>query len=526
MTSETRICQNCKGNFLIEPEDFNFYEKMKVPPPTWCPECRLIRRMMWRNERVLYKRRCDLCEEEKILVYSKNSPFKVFCFECFFSDKWSALDYYIEYDFSKTFFEQWKSLLNKVPRLGIIKQGFSKDSEYTNRVTNLKNCYLIFGSADNENCYYGKDFWDSKDSVDCYNIQKCERCYECIDCYNSNNLKYSQECESCIDSYFLRDCRNCQNCFGCVNLRNKNYCIFNEQYTREQYLLEISKFDLRNRNNLDKIIEKVEKNLLNYIFPSLIEQHSTNVSGNWIESSKNVKNSFNCNKVEEGKYLFSIVGAKDVMDYTYWGRSSELIYESCSIGIQCSSVLFSNECWRQLNNSEFCYDCFASSNLFGCIGLEKKQYCILNKQYTKEGYFKAVEEIKKHMDDMPYVDKRGLIYKYGEFFPIEFSPFAYNETIAFDYFKKTKEEAVNFGLNWKEPEEKNYVPTMQSNNVPEDIKLVDENILKQIIACAHNGKCNQYCTTAFRITKNEFSFYKANDIPLPILCPNCRHYER
>ena len=32
MNSETKTCQNCKQSFIIEPEDFEFYEKMKVPP--------------------------------------------------------------------------------------------------------------------------------------------------------------------------------------------------------------------------------------------------------------------------------------------------------------------------------------------------------------------------------------------------------------------------------------------------------------------------------------------------------------
>ena len=39
MQSETKTCQNCKQDFIIESEDFNFYEKIKVPAPTLCPEC-------------------------------------------------------------------------------------------------------------------------------------------------------------------------------------------------------------------------------------------------------------------------------------------------------------------------------------------------------------------------------------------------------------------------------------------------------------------------------------------------------
>ena len=42
MNSETRNCQNCKKDFLIEGDDFSFYKKLGVPSPTWCPDCRLF----------------------------------------------------------------------------------------------------------------------------------------------------------------------------------------------------------------------------------------------------------------------------------------------------------------------------------------------------------------------------------------------------------------------------------------------------------------------------------------------------
>ncbi|PIR68730.1 hypothetical protein COU48_02340, partial [Candidatus Nomurabacteria bacterium CG10_big_fil_rev_8_21_14_0_10_03_31_7] len=76
MQSETKNCQNCKKNFTIEKEDFNFYEKMKVPPPTFCPECRSQRRMTSRNERVLYKAVCDLCKKNIISMYDSKEKTK------------------------------------------------------------------------------------------------------------------------------------------------------------------------------------------------------------------------------------------------------------------------------------------------------------------------------------------------------------------------------------------------------------------------------------------------------------------
>ncbi len=118
------------------------------------------------------------------------------------------------------------------------------------------------------------------------------------------------------------------------------------------------------------------------------------------------------------------------------------------------------------------------------------------------------------------------MYKYGEFFPVDLSHHAYNETIALDYFPLTKEQALTQGYRWKDPEERHYEVTVKAENLPDHIKDVDDSILKAIIGCAHEGKCNQQCTTAFKIIPQELQFYRKMNLPLPRLCPNCRHYER
>ena len=96
---ENRNCQNCKKDFVIEQEDFNFYEKIKVPPPTFCPECRFIRRLCFKNERSLYKRECDLCHKKIISMYDENVTFPIYCPECWRSDKWDPMSYGLDYDF-------------------------------------------------------------------------------------------------------------------------------------------------------------------------------------------------------------------------------------------------------------------------------------------------------------------------------------------------------------------------------------------------------------------------------------------
>jgi hypothetical protein len=111
MNSEARICQNCRQNFIIESEDFSFYaDKVKTPPPTFCPECRMRRRMTWRNERSLYRRECGLCKKPIISIYKTQSPYTVYCHSCFRSDAWNPFDYGREYDFAKPFFVQFNEL--------------------------------------------------------------------------------------------------------------------------------------------------------------------------------------------------------------------------------------------------------------------------------------------------------------------------------------------------------------------------------------------------------------------------------
>lgn len=410
--------------------------------------------------------------------------------------------------------------------MGIIQQGTVVNSDYTNRASDNKDCYLIFAANKNENCSYGTALWNSKDSMDNYNLRSSELCFECIDCFGCNRLIYSRECNTCSDSSFLLNCKNCTNCFGCVNLRNKNYCIFNEQYTKEEYKDKIEKLRPKTRGDIEETNKKMAEFSVKHIVPCMVENHSVDISGNWLEQCKNVRVGFNCERAEDGKYLFGITDGKDMMDFTYWGQFSELIYECSSIGRQCSSVFFSNECWDQLIRAQYCINCHSSSDLFACVGLRNKQYCIFNKQYTKEEYEKLVVQIKEHMNVMPYEDSLGRKYCYGCTFPPDVYGFAYNETIAQELFPISKEEALKNGYRWVNFAAKNYNITLRAEDVPDSIEKVDEQILNEVVGCAHTGKCNHQCTEAFKVTSNDLNFYGRVGIPIPQLCPNCRHFAR
>ena len=130
------------------------------------------------------------------------------------------------------------------------------------------------------------------------------------------------------------------------------------------------------------------------------------------------------------------------------------------------------------------------------------------------------------MSEIPYIDQKERKYKYGEFFPPELSPFYYNETVAQEYFPLTKEEAIMRGYKWKERDNRNYKIDIKSEIIPDNIIEVNDEILDKIIECEHKGICNEQCTEAFKITPDELKFYQRMSLPLPHLCPNCRHYQR
>ena len=151
--------------------------------------------------------------------------------------------------------------------------------------------------------------------------------------------------------------------------------------------------------------------------------------------------------------------------------------------------------------------------------MKKNKYCIFNKQYSKEEYKELRAKIIKHMDDMPYTDEKGRIYKYGEFFSFDMSPFAANETNIMDFTDISKETALSYGLKWRNPKPNEYKMTIKALDLPDHIKDAGENVTKEIIECSS-------CKKAYRIVPKELDFYKRMNIPLPHKDFECRHQDR
>lgn len=517
-----RNCKNCGRDFEISKEDFNFYEKIKVPPPTFCPDCRAQRRFLWRNERTLYKRPCSLCKKDFIAIYDKDTPFPVYCRECYLSDKWDPKSFGFEYDISVPFFSQIKKLFDTVPRMGIWTVG-CKNSEYTNQSYFNKNTYLSFGFRDCEDAAYLDHAKDCRQTFDSSYIIDGEQCYESVNVEKSYNSSYTQECEGMVDSQYVFSCRNCENIFGGINLRSGKNIFFGEQLSKEEYKSRIESLELDKRSVREKIEGKFNEIRSKAIVKATEQIKCVNCVGDHLVNAKNCHMVFDGWDLENAKYSSWVFSSKDISDCFGMG-TSELIYEAISPEEinNCKFVFLTDSS----HDCEYTAFCQSSANLFGCVGVRSGEYMILNKPHPKEEYKILVEEIKKNMMDRPYIDARGIVYKYGEFFPSELCFHSYNESTAQTYYPLKEAEAKNFGFKWKKDIHRSYVPTITPDKVPDSINDIPETFPKEIIGCLHGGNCAHLCTTAFRITKEELTFYKKQNIPAPILCPNCRHGRR
>ena len=126
------------------------------------------------------------------------------------------------------------------------------------------------------------------------------------------------------------------------------------------------------------------------------------------------------------------------------------------------------------------------------------------------------------MNEMPYIDKKGRVYRYGEFYPSELSPFGYNETVAQEklQFPLSKDEVLSTGFNWQDNMQMTTgKETLTPEDIPDSIFEITNSITEEIFKCID-------CSRNYKIILAELEFYKRMNIPLPRRCFYCRHNNR
>jgi len=485
-------CKHCNTVFTITGEDQAFYDKvspvfneqkLSIPPPELCPECRQKMRLRFQNERNLYGRQCDLCKKDIIAVYPRDTVGPVYCPECWWSDKWNAFDYGLDIEWSKNIASYWRKLLSNVPKLSLVSLN-SENTVYAHDAENNKNCYLVFTTINSEDSLYLSDSIKMRNCIDCFGSANCELCYNVIsgeDCYNCFHCIH---CYQISFSYFCYDCQNCSNCFGCFNINHKEYHIFNKPYEKEVYEKQIAIYKERMKTwqGYEEVWDEVKE-----FWQTQPHKYAANVSlnctGDFLANSKNCEESFNVVYSLDCKYIYDCVDMKDSQDCNISGHA-ELIYncQSCSgfMNICCSFCAHSS-------NLYYCDHCFNCTNCFGCVGLTHQNYCIYNKQYSQEEYEKLIPRIIDQMKS-----------NWGEFFPSEIAPISELDCVINDFFPASTDKRIDTIVK-------------EAKVYPE---VVDNKM--QCIACNKD----------FLIIKQEQVFYQTHQLPFPPLCPTCRHRRR
>ncbi|MBL4693983.1 hypothetical protein JKY72_01285 [Candidatus Gracilibacteria bacterium] len=452
-------------------------KKYSLPIPQEDYLQRQKKRLAFRNEKTLYKRKCDKCDKIAVGTYAPDAPFVVYCQDCFWGDDWNALDYGRDFDFERPFFEQFQELMKEVPRLCVVNKQ-SENSEYCNFSFANKNCYLLFGSHYEEDCMYGRYSTKNKDCVDYFWCYDCELCYECqisANCYKSVGLDHCENCDECLFSMDLKSCKDCIFCFG---LRNKKFCIFNEQKTEKEYRDYVEKLQLGSAKQWKEILKgwndfKREK----AIFRAQYQVNCESCEGTEHRNSKNLQNAYACTDCESCINAFQHDNTHFSIDNSHTG------YDKCELCNECIGIngayhnIVCDSCWH-CSDVYYANLCFSSKNLFGCIGLNQAEYCVFNKKYSPEEYEDLVARIIESMWD-----------EWGQFFPMEISPFPYADTVAQEIFPES-----------------------------EDVREVAD-AGGDVLHCEVTGQ-------PYRIMPVEAQFYEKMGLPQPLRCPDQRIKDR
>lgn len=506
----TKQCLQCSKTFQIEDRDFEFYQKVNVPAPTLCPDCRMQRRLAWRNERFYYQRTCDKTGAPIISIYAPDSPIKrVYEHRAWFSDDWDGLEYGRDFDFSRSFFEQFAEMMYGVPHINLwLWEG--ENADYNHCCMGLKNSYMNAATDKSEDSYYCYISVNNRSVVDCTAVEHTELGIECVDSANLYQSAFCQQCRNCLEAYASFDCSDCKYIFGCSGLRHKEYYLFNKPVSPVEWRTQVKKL-LGSYGALQTALHKQYN--ISLAVPRLYNAiyNSEQCTGNYIWNSRDCQMSYDCRECDSVKYVaYAPWQAKDSMD-CYAIGDAELLYDA-NYGPSVYNAQFTFWQKNGPNNSQYCIFCVnGCDQLFGCVGLKGKKYCILNKQYSQSEYEALRAKIIEHMKQTG---------EYGELFPIKYSPFGYNETTAQEYFLLTQAEVQRNGWRWREQTGGTFgQETLIPDAMPDDVALTDISITQQVL------KCGQ-CTRNFKMVQGEYEIYRRMGVALPRLCPNCRHLQR
>jgi len=514
-----------------------------LPLPSLSPKARQIHRMMFRNERKFYHTTCPITKKPIISTIAPERWIRS-CESEVFHD----LDHtQFARTYSGNIWSDYEQLLYTTPLIARYTLNM-ENSPYCNQETDDKNCYYNMGWHYNEACLYNTYAISCETCIDNYRVFNSQHIYNSQTVYKSHHCFWSTYIDDSSFVYRSYDIAWSHHMLFCNARRNASYMYQNQQLTKQQRedTLQTYKRKIKTIQGKRSINQEYQTFLATVPQKQLNNIQTEKVIGNDLYRSKNL---FLCSSGEDGqdvRHSNLFAWSEDCMDIESSGYGKK-VYNSIAFmhAHNCVSTSFILETVK---------DCYYSSylsggtNLFACIGLKNKDYCLLNKSYTKQDREQHVSHIITSMQEQ---------WTRWWFFPTHLSHYPYNDTTAQEYYpvkqvlypdgssklisplwlatvtlleaeKFIAKAHINFGWTENIPitrrtqeKEVTVPPDMKTINACDlpPLQNIQENITDLALICTQSKR-------PFRVVKPELAFYNLHGIQLPEFHPDIRHQQR
>ncbi len=401
------------------------------------------------------------------------------------------------YDFEKKFRDNFYELYKEIPLPAIMQWRGNENTKYSLLSVSCKNIYLSFNTGRSENIAYSFSCkWPVSNVFNSVMTRdNSDNVYQSSVVIRSYNIFYSRHISDCANIWFSSDMEWCHECLFCSWLQNQSYCISNIPYPKEEYTVQ-KKLFLGQKENYFKRYLDVRSHKGTFLF------------------CENVSNASFSYQVRNGRNIVfagsSTSTCENIYDCVYGGGGwANHCYGNNWAGIWSEHVYlcFFVIWWQNVFYSHYLEHC---SYCLACVELKNKEFCILNKQYSKEEWFDLANKIFEKMEC------EWILWK---FFPWWMNPYYFNDTPTYlidDTF--TKEEVEKEWYLRREGEIKTdiapnaeIVETQALNSYQwfdeQGNRKINPEILKKVIK---DEKWNYY-----RIVPMELDFLQKHGLPLP-----------
>ncbi|MFH1405328.1 MAG: hypothetical protein ABIH21_04510, partial [Patescibacteria group bacterium] len=434
-----RTCAMLGTKWFMDQKEIEQYKKYNVPPSKFHP---ITRMKLMKSFFVLFDMWYNKHAETGETIISTTHPasgVKVLPDIDWFSREFTK--HAKDVDMNRSVFDQIYEMTRAVPQAANYNYVLPENSLAFISLGDQDSYFVL--ASQTKHCFYCMNAYESEDSAELTLCTSIQNSYNVCHSQRIFNCRFVRESYDCMSCDFIFDCRNCENCFGATNKRNKKFIWMNQQLSEDEWKKRKAKVDLSSWSSRQEYESKFKELMSKAIWPENFNIKAENCTGDYIVNANNVTN---------GYYVVDGTHDMDYVSFAFAVPSNDCYLTIAPVGAtdcyyslgtkNCSWCRFGISILSNCINIEYCSSCKDLENCFGCVGLKKKKFCIFNKQYSEDEYWKTLDELKcKMLDDG----------EYGDYPPMNFTLQYVKGSGAPIVYGATDDEMKKMGANFFEP---------------------------------------------------------------------------